>query len=533
MRTGATAGLPSSAKRIPSFHHHRFKGCHRWLAQQCEADTELPSPSIIPPASAPGQRRPRNENHRSALNLWLSADKSPPMRRALLIAATIAAQLAAPGPFVAAQPAADPAPARSAAEQEAIDYFAARRLSGANYSFHLYASADEEDLCHVVNLKSLEELRIHHAQDRPPATTPRFDLSILVNFMNLRRLSLSGVAIADDDLAFVGRLPRLEELEIANCDISDAGLRHLRDLRTLTYLSFVGLEITGPGFTHLRNLDRLQTLVIYGEVTDEAAAVLPELDHLRSLKLYDAKFTDAGLQHLARCRKLTRLMLSRTPGITAAGFDALASANTIQTLCLYDNFTLEDADLAPVSRMTELRELDIGQTNLTDAGLAGLGHLPKLRRLGLSSSSITDAGLAHLRELKALENLSLDFTRHVTGAGFAHLAALPALKRLHLYQSPVTDEGLAQLAGAPALEYLNLNLTNVTDAGMVHLTRLPRLKELNLQNTAVTDEGLKALEPIKTLRATDFIGSPGVTSAGEARLTAAIPGLGIAIDAPP
>src|SRR5262249_20107169 len=47
--------------------------------------------------------------------------------------------------------------------------------------------------------------------------------------------------------------------------------------------------------------------------------------------------------------------------------------------------------------LTELRELNIGITNLDDAGLASLSSLNNLRRLDLTACNITDSGLKKLQ----------------------------------------------------------------------------------------------------------------------------------------
>lgn len=126
----------------------------------------------------------------------------------------------------------------------------------------------------------------------------------------------------------------------------------------------------------------------------------------------------------------------------------------LQSLKLYETEFTEQG-LAPLSQLTQLRELDLSRKN----------HI----RYGYGPSGLSDACLVPIQNLSAMESLTLSGNR-------------------------ITDSGLALLAGLSNLEILDLEATDVTDAGLTHLRGLKKLRVLNLAGTLVTPEGVKSLK---------------------------------------
>lgn len=196
------------------------------------------------------------------------------------------------------------------------------------------------------------------------------------------------------------------------------------------------------------------------------------------------------------------------------GFDRVVSVD-------FDS-NVTDAELAPLSGITELRFLRIDRrTLITDAGLVHLKPLEKLERLSLIETSVTDAGLIHLKGLTELRRLNLSGTQ-VTGTGLVHLRMLRKLEELNLSSTQVTNEGLARLLKSlPVLRELNLWNTQVTDAGLVHLTGLTNLEHLSLNNTSVSDAGLVHLKGLTNLEYLS-LNNTSVTRAGANELQASL-----------
>jgi Leucine Rich repeats (2 copies) len=75
------------------------------------------------------------------------------------------------------------------------------------------------------------------------------------------------------------------------------------------------------------------------------------------------------------------------------------------------NPDVTDATLEYLSKMENLRELDLNDTQVTDAGLAVIAKLPSLKSLRLARTKITDAGFRqHLLPLEGLTELDLTRT---------------------------------------------------------------------------------------------------------------------------
>src|SRR5262245_2508549 len=152
--------------------------------------------------------------------------------------------------------------------------------------------------------------------------------------------------------------------------------------------------------------------------------------------------------------------------------------------------SISDEALAVMKALPALRVLNISETKVTDAGLAHLGDLTNLEYIGLKGTAITDEGLANLKKLVSLTNLNLADSK-VTDAGLVHLAGMKRLEAINLSNDGITDAGLAQLSRLPGLGGINLTGTKVTDAGLVHLKQVAKLTKLNLTGTAVTEQGVK------------------------------------------
>jgi hypothetical protein len=72
------------------------------------------------------------------------------------------------------------------------------------------------------------------------------------------------------------------------------------------------------------------------------------------------------------------------------------------------NADVDDATLANVEGMEQLRELDLSGTQVTDEGLAVLARLPRLEELRLARTKITDEGFRkHLAEKSSLRKLDV------------------------------------------------------------------------------------------------------------------------------
>lgn len=121
-----------------------------------------------------------------------------------------------------------------------------------------------------------------------------------------------------------------------------------------------------------------------------------------------------------------------------------------------------DRVLAPFAKPSEYKLADLWFKPFTDADLARLSVLTDLTQLDLCGTHVTDRGLASIKKLTRLESLELACTR-VTDAGLVHLRGMAQLSRLRLEQCDITDAGVPHLQAIPSPEmYVHLQETKVT-----------------------------------------------------------------------
>ena len=124
--------------------------------------------------------------------------------------------------------------------------------------------------------------------------------------------------------------------------------------------------------------------------------------------------------------------------------------------------------------------------DVSDTGLEKLSKLLQLRDLNLGHGRFTDKGLVHLKALPRLESLRMVRTR-TTDAGLAHIGAIKSLRRLTLDYTKVTDKGIEALRALP-LEELTLDSTDITDKGAEVLAGIRSLKSLDLYHTLISEQ---------------------------------------------
>ena len=137
------------------------------------------------------------------------------------------------------------------------------------------------------------------------------------------------------------------------------------------------------------------------------------------------------------------------------------------------------------SAMERLAQLDFvtvlilgGSKRLTDKGLIHLSRMPQLRTLDVGGweSPITDRGLEVLRHLNELRNFTSCWTRRISDAGVANLASCEKLENVNLLGTPTGDGGIKALVGKHKLHHLKTGRA-VTNAGLPLLHEFPVFKQ--------------------------------------------------------
>jgi Leucine-rich repeat (LRR) protein len=279
----------------------------------------------------------------------------------------------------------------------------------------------------------------------------------------------------------------------------------------------VGLRTDHGGYEHclaaIPKFKHLRGLFTSGETRAPDPEAVPCLE---ALELRACCLDDAQVAKLRGLRNLRALALAGG-NITDEGLGQVASLTRLRHLDLY-GARLSDVGLAHISRLADLESLCLSGTPVTDAGLKSLSSLHTLRWLGLRDTRVTAAGLAHLEGLTGLEYLLVDWDK-IGGAGLVHLRYMAKLRELDLSDLPVTDEQVAILEGLRGLRNLNLwRCSKLTDAGLAHVGRLGRLEYLTVGSPNISDAGMAHLAGLANLIGLSLANTP-VTDIGLEHLT--------------
>jgi len=283
---------------------------------------------------------------------------------------------------------------------------------------------------------------------------------------------------ADDRmLAAASRMTGLKVLFLGRGRFTLKGLKHLTAFRELRALQ-LPVDVPVESLELIRNLTALRYLCITGlELTDAKMAKVGQLPWLTQLGIAPQERSE-GLRHIAKLKSLRYLILQavRDPRF--------------------------DRNLAYISDLTELEEIDFKDSIIGDAGLAQLRNMKKLKKLDLfsnpSTGRITDQGIAHLKSLTALQEVRLP-SQCLTETGIVHLAEMDSLRKVNVWSNHLTNKDIAQLVKMKSLEDLDLSCPNITDAGLAELCRSSSLKSLSIGRCKVTDAGLTNVANLKSL----------------------------------
>ncbi|MCX7420526.1 MAG: SMP-30/gluconolactonase/LRE family protein [Planctomycetia bacterium] len=269
---------------------------------------------------------------------------------------------------------------------------------------------------------NLNERTDGHKEPDAKAITQRVNddtLKLLVGQDALRRLELSGTAVASAGLIHLKGLTNLQFLNVCLTAVSDEGFEHLAALTKMRRMTVCASKITGSGFKHLAGMTQLE-----------------------SINLHSSPASDAGLEAIGKLPSLRRLEIVHT-NVTDAGLAHVANLINLRQLHIHGKETTEAA-LPFIGKLQELYELDIYDKAASNATLKEIGKLPKLRMLRFFGGPLDDDGVKHLAGLTTLEDLVLN-TNQVTDAAIEHLAGLKNVRTINVGGSKITAAGKQRL----------------------------------------------------------------------------------------
>ena len=152
----------------------------------------------------------------------------------------------------------------------------------------------------------------------------------------------------------------------------------------------------------------------------------------------------------------------------------------------FDPTEVTDADLVDL-KGSHLWGLGLhGNKRISNVGMIPIGKMKTLTHLAIEHSDIDDAGLAHLRELTELKALRLG-SLLASPAGLDHFAGCKSLSSLRLSATQPMDDFLVKLPSLwPELSSLiaNFGEGTLTAKGLKSLANLPKLDSLEFNFTS-------------------------------------------------
>ena len=172
--------------------------------------------------------------------------------------------------------------------------------------------------------------------------------------------------------------------------------------------------------------------------------------------------------------------------------DRVSSGRGVVAMVQCCNSRLGDDGLQKISKLSEIRNLDIGDCFITDSGIKYLAQLSDLKILRLDGTQVDDNGLKYLACLQRLTKLYLCRTK-VSDGGIRHLLNLRTLKVLYSPQLQISDESVAQITKALKLCDLTLDGAFLSKKGLRSFASCNELTSLCIANLSASEDVLREL----------------------------------------
>jgi hypothetical protein len=238
-------------------------------------------------------------------------------------------------------------------------------------------------------------------------------------------------------------------------------------------------------------------------VSRENIELIASATDLEMLDLCGANIKESAIPGLGALDHLQVLKLSRVtvvmdpPGRTEVSPDTRPAEPLLPSPVGPDvpSRALEDGDMGFLRKLSRVRELDLGTSNLSDNGVTAFAHLADLETLDLSLTLVGDAGVtaicANHPRLKVLllANVGGWHEREypcLTDASIRAITQLAELERLDVDGAQISAEALGLLAQMGSLRELSVD--ECMDLTYGHLRELKARRPKLLVHPWVPDE---------------------------------------------
>lgn len=331
---------------------------------------------------------------------------------------------------------------------------------------------------------------------------------------------------AEAPKASKGSSPATDDADVLKA-LGDAKLKK-NAAGNVVEVDFRGTTIA-PEQLHLSGLPALRSVLLNGlEVTEAHLTAVAKSKTITNLDLRGCSLSNEALKPVAEMQQLRALRLNGGDGATTvddAGLAHISGLTNLKALAL-DKLWVGKPGIEHLAKLSNLQELYLAETGFSDDCVELLANHPKLKKLRISKTEISDEGLQRLAGVKSIEDLDLSENAYLTDSGMAHVGKLTGLRKLNVWRLALTDEGIRHFSTLTNMEWLNLDNTQLTDEGLESLAGMKKLTFLHLGSTQVTDTGLHHLEALTSLKDLKLTRT-GVTGEGASKLEKALPGTAI------
>ncbi len=161
-------------------------------------------------------------------------------------------------------------------------------------------------------------------------------------------------------------------------------------------------------------------------------------------------------------------------------FDVIAAASWIEDLSL-NNSIFKNENLAKLSALKKLKEIDLSGSSLNDIGAEGIAQCQELIGINAAATHLSEKGLRTLASMKKLHLLTLSNTG-LSARELVALAKSTTLYNLNIEGLKLPESDMLYIRTIPELTTIGLNKTNVTVRGVEELCKNKNVRTIWLQN---------------------------------------------------
>ncbi|MBW6491783.1 MAG: leucine-rich repeat domain-containing protein [Lentimicrobium sp.] len=376
-------------------------------------------------------------------------------------------------------------------------------LSAFSFLRHLNISGTRvSDLSPIRNLSKLETLiasssQITSLEPVQYTTGVKFldisstlvsDIQPVENFQKLEYLNLSGTPLKK--LGNLSGLSDLRELKISNLPLYT--LNEISGMSSLEVLDLTGLAI--EDFSGLSGLEGLTRIVL----TKTNIADLEILSALTKLQYIHLDYSPvSSIQPLLKLPDLKAVYCDKTLIDKQTALSFIENRPEVKVIYASEELSVWWANLSEAWKAVFRSQVEVSDPPEREQ----LYEVSNLRKIDISGNADI-ADLAPVTKLPSLSQLDASLTGITS---ISDVKDLPGLRELYISKTPLVD--LTPLSGLKGLSILNISDTKVTDISP--LAGLRNLKRLDMDNVQAADARvLVKLDKLETLFAD---GSPSVS----------------------